>query len=187
MYLTPSFLIPALIIAFIEIAFLVAAYLGLKGRTSAPAAAPVEFLWKLDIERKFFRIIFPVALIVALIGDVTALRAYTKYSNEQQAATEITEALKPILANAVSIKRDAICTRNGYIAGERTLESDKIACAQVGDFRVLNPSLDRSSVMVFKARSETEVVQVIRNGYEAITLIDGETTVDQLKTAFLAK
>lgn len=60
-------------------------------------------------------------------------------------------------------------------------------CAQVGDFRVINPGIERSSVYIFKAHSETEVVQVTRNTYEGISIVDGETTVDQLKTAFSVK
>jgi hypothetical protein len=127
-----------------------------------------------------------VALLLSLIVDASLLRTYVKHSNEQAAATELTDTLMPILAKAVSIKRDAVCTRNGFIAGPSTLESDKIACAQVGDFRVLNVTVDRSYAVIFKARSETEVVQAVRNG-ESITIIDGETTVDQLRDAFSAK
>lgn len=122
-----------------------------------------------------------------MIADGSALHAYVKSSNEQLAANELSEALKPVLAKAVSVKRDAVCTNNGFIAGSDTVEKDKVACAQIGDFRVLNPGIDRSSVYIFKARSETEVVQVVRHGYAAISIIDGETTVDQLKTAFSVK
>jgi hypothetical protein len=186
MFLTPTFLIPAAILAFFEIALLVKFFYGLKGKIPLPVDSSVEFVWHRKYDHKVLRILFPLAIIIALVVDVSALRAYVNHSREEQVATELTETLKPILAKAVSIKRDAICTRNGYIAGERTIESDKIACAQVGDFRVLNPSIDRNEVIIFKARSETEVVQVTRI-YEAITLIDGETTVDQLKTAFSAK
>lgn len=187
MFLTPIFLIPAAILAFFEIALLVKFYYGLKGKIPEPVDSPPTFVWHREYDHKVLRILFPLAIIVALVVDVSALRAYVNHARDEQVAAELTEKLKPILAKAVSIKRDAICTRNGYIANDRTIESDKIACAQVGDFRVVNPSLDRNSVVVFKARSESEVVQVIRVGYEAITLIDGETTVDQLKAVFSTK
>jgi hypothetical protein len=187
MFLTPSFLIPASLIVFAEAALLVAMFYALKGKIAVPVEGPASFLWKLEYEQKIARILFPLTLVVSLVINVSALHAYVKYSNENLADKELSEALKPVLAKAVSIKREQVCTLNGFIAGPDTLERDKVACGQIGDFRVYNPSFDRTSVYVFKVKSETEVVQVLRNGYESISIIDGETTVDQLKTAFSVK
>lgn len=187
MFFDPNFLIPASLIVFAEAALIIACFYALKGKIKVPVDGPAAFLWKLEYEQKVARILFPLAVVLSLIVDGSALHAYVKHSNEKFADAELTEALKPVLSKAVSIKRDAVCTHNGFIAGSDTLERDKIACAQVGDFRVLNPGTDRSSVYIFKARSATEVVQVVRFGYAAISIIDGETTVDQLKTAFDVK
>ncbi len=186
MFLNPEFLIPASLLVLIEAALLVTLFYTLKGKIKVPVS-DASFVWKREFEHKVARVLFPLTLIVALIIDVTALQAYKAYANEQLATKEMSEVLKPILAKAVAVKRDLVCTNNGYIAGDGTLDRDKFACAQVGDFRVLNPGIDRSSVYIFKVRSETEVVQVTRNGYDSIKIIDGETTVDQLKTAFSVK
>lgn len=186
MFLTPAFLIPASLIIMSEVSLLVGVYYCLKGKIginvdSASAAFNQEY------NQKVARILFPLALAVSLIVDASLLKVYVDHEVEDRDTTALTETLKPVLAKAVSLKRDLVCTNNGYIASAETLDRDKIACAQVGDFRVLNPGIDRSSVYVFKVRSETEVVQVIRNGYESIKIIDGETTAYQLKTAFSVK
>jgi hypothetical protein len=186
MFLNPEFLIPASLMILIEVALLVALFYTLKGKIKVPVA-DAPSLWKREYEHKVARVVFPLAFAVALVIDASALQAYKAHANEQLANKEMNQSLLPVLAKAVSLKRDAVCTNNGYIAGTETLDRDKIACAQIGEFRVLNPGIDRSSVYIFKVRSETEVVQVIRNGYESIRIIDGDTTVDQLKTAFSVK
>jgi hypothetical protein len=186
MFLTPVFLIPASIVVLFEAAILVALYYCLKGKI-AISADSASFPFNQEFNHKIARIMFPLALAVSLIVDASILKVYVGHEAEERADKEMSETLKPVLAKAVGLKRDAVCTNNGYIANADTLDRDKIACAQVGEFRVLNPGIDRSSVYIFKARSETEVVQVIRNGYESIRIIDGDTTVDQLKTAFSVK
>lgn len=186
MFLNPEFLIPASVLIFVQVSLLTVIFYTLKGKINVEVNDG-PFLWKREYEHKVGRVVFPLLLVGSLICDVSALQAYVAHSNEQLADKEMTESLKPVLAKAVSLKRDAVCTYNGYIAGAETLERDKIACTQIGKFRVLNPGIDRSTVYMFRIVSETEVVQVIRNGYDTIRLIDGETTVEELNTVFSIK
>ncbi len=186
MFLETAFLIPAALVLFLEVAILTLFYYGLRGRISVPAGGSAEFLHKLEYDHKVCRVLFPLAIVVSLVVNVSAVGSYVTYANGERAEKELSEALKPVLAKAATLQRDLVCTRNGFVAGPQTAESDKISCAQVGDFRVLNPTIDRSQTTIFKVRSPSEVVQVTRNGYH-IELLDGVTTVDDLKAAFAVK
>ncbi len=188
MFTSSQFLIPAAGVLSIQLAVIILLYNISRIRWAASAGVASSKLGVLTSQ--VVTILLPLAVIVAVIGDLAALKAYSD-TDQKRIEREAREVeYEPVIRAAVSAKPNLWCFPNGYVNNEDGHPISKRPCAQVGQFRVLDQFASMvSTVEIYKVFEDGTVrPAAYHRDYETGFIADEKvTSLAELKTAFGVK
>lgn len=185
MFTSPAFLIPAAGILSIQLAVIVLLYNISHIRMATPASVGSSRL--AIFTSRVVTALLPIAVVIAVIGDVAALKAYHDYDQKQTAKEARAIEYEPLIRAAISAKPNLWCLPNGYLITEDVSPISKRPCAQVGQFRVMDQYASMvSTVEIYKVFEDGSVRPAAYQREYDIGFIADEkvTTLAELKTAF---
>jgi hypothetical protein len=188
MFTSSQFLIPAAGVLSIQLAVIVLLYNISRIRLAASVGvAPCKFG---VLTGRVVTALFPLAIVAAVIGDAAAVNAYSDYDQKQTAKEARAVEYQPLIRAAMSAKPNLWCFPNGYLIDEEANPISKRACAQVGQFRVLDQYASMvSTVEIYKVAEDGTVrAAALQRDYDIGFIADEDvTSLAELKTAFGVK
>jgi hypothetical protein len=188
MFSSYQFLITAAAVLSIQLAVIVLLYNISRIRWAASAGVPSTRFGTLT--GKSVTCLLPLAIVIALIGDFSALKAYSDYDQKRIAKEERAVAYEPIIRAALSAKPDLWCLPNGYLIDGEANPISKRPCAQVGQFRVLDQYIGMSAMLeIYKVSDDGTVrAAAYQDDYDIGFVADEQvTSLAELQTAFGVK
>lgn len=188
MFSSPQFLFPAAAVLSIQLAVIVLLYNISKIRWSASAGVPSTRLGTLT--GKAVTALLPLTIVIAMIGDIAALKAYKDYDQKRSAKEARAVEYEPVIKAAMSAKPDLWCLPNGYLFDGEASAVSKRPCAQVGQFRVLDQHVGMSALLEIYKVSEDGTVRAAayQDDYDVGFIADETVTnLAELKAAFGVK
>jgi hypothetical protein len=188
LYLSSDFLVPAAAILSAQLAVIALLHNLSQIRPSTLVSATSSHLGRFT--RKLATSLLPVAVLVALVGDVAAVSSYRTEHIRQAEVEARAEAYRPIIDAALSAKPDNWCFPNGHLFVGDVSSNSKRPCAQVGQFRVMDQFLSISTALeIYKVFPDGSVKpaayeESYRIGFKVDETV---TSVSELKAAFGVK
>lgn len=190
MFFEPQFMIAAAVILTMQIFLLTCLYYEIKGKVAISENAVVteRDIFKRETNHKIAIVLFPVILIASVIINGFAIQGYMTNYREQEERTAARAEAFPLVEAVANIEKNLVCTSNGYIATEETIEREKTACVEAGAFRATNQGTGEYRVQNFyQVQADNTVAQVATVSYGDFKSWDDKTTLADLKTAFNVK
>jgi hypothetical protein len=188
MFSSPQFLVPAAAVLSIQLAVVTLLYNVDKiRRSSTPDASSTRFG---AIFGKLMATLFPLVIVVSVVGDAAALKAYSDQHQKWIAKEARAVEYEPLINAALMAKPNQWCHSNGYLVEGEVNPLSRRPCAQVGQFRVLAQYPGMSTLLeIYKVFEDGTVrAAAYQKDYDIGFIADETvTSLDELKTAFGVK
>jgi hypothetical protein len=188
MFFEPKFIVLASTTVAIELAVLTFLYYISRLRQKAEIAFTPTRLGRVTDQIAIAAL--PILVIVALIGDMAAIKAYGDARQIEMAADARAVEYAPLIKAAISAKPNMFCSNNGYVAMDDAPPANKRACAQVGSFRVIDQFAALPGTLeIYKVSDDGTVrAAAYRKDWDTGFIADGNvTSLQELKLAFNVK
>lgn len=139
-----------------------------------------------DRVRQARRLVLPVAILLALVGNAASVIAFVDAQSQEAAKANNVKIYAPLVEAALAAEPTSMCSSNGYLVKDGSLSGASKSCAQVGPFRVLNQYASMPGTLeVYKVMPDGSARVAFNYEYETGYEIDKTvSSLDELITEF---